>query len=225
MEHRKLSNLILVMWVIVSLLLGSTGGAFAEVPVPGTTGATAARDVAPYNSLMAALAPYQERAQAPASPTDESQVPHYFGPNTNWALSPFTVPDVAVEIAGDGNGATAVASVGANGTVTGITLTSPGSGYTAALVNITGAGTGATAAASVAGSGSVTAITVDARGQRLYGADRVVQRRRRGRNPRAGRQPADRSRVRDGRPAGADAEAGLRHHPDCRSRPAPSPTS
>ena len=29
----------------------------------------------------------------PASPTDSTKVPHYFGPWTNWALSPLTLPD------------------------------------------------------------------------------------------------------------------------------------
>ena len=28
----------------------------------------------------------------PSSPTDESKVPHYFGPWPNWALSPLTLP-------------------------------------------------------------------------------------------------------------------------------------
>ena len=97
----------------------------------------------------------------PISPTDESKVPHYFGPYPNWANSPFTQPDVAVEITGDGAGATAVASVGANGAITGITITSPGSGYSTATVIITGAGTGATADASVTTSGVVTDITVN----------------------------------------------------------------
>ena len=50
------------------------------------------------------------------------------------------------------------------GAVTGITVTDPGSGYTAATVTIGGAGTGATANAVVTTSGSVTAITVDATG-------------------------------------------------------------
>jgi hypothetical protein len=30
---------------------------------------------------------------APTSPTDESQVPHYFGPYPNWANSPYALPD------------------------------------------------------------------------------------------------------------------------------------
>ena len=102
--------------------------------------------------------------QAPISATDETKVPHYFGPFPNWANSPFTLPDVAVAITGDGAGATAMATVGANGAVTGITITNPGSGYTTATVNITGGGTGATADAVVSASGVVTAINVDAGG-------------------------------------------------------------
>ena len=101
---------------------------------------------------------------APASPVDESKVPHYFGPYPNWANSPFTLPDVTVEVAGDGIGATAAAKVGANGAITGITVTDPGSGYTTASVNITGAGTGAAATATVITSGIVTGITVDTPG-------------------------------------------------------------
>jgi hypothetical protein len=101
---------------------------------------------------------------APTSPTDPTQVPHYFGPYPNWANSPLTMADVAVAIVGDGSGATAEASVGANGALTGITITDPGSGYTAADVQITGAGTGASASATITASGAVTAITIDAGG-------------------------------------------------------------
>ncbi len=101
----------------------------------------------------------------PASPVDETKVPHYFGPYPNWANSQFTLPDVAVAIDGDGAGAAATATVGANGTVTGITLTDPGSGYTAATVSFSGAGgTSASATATVAASGAVTSITLDAAG-------------------------------------------------------------
>ena len=103
-------------------------------------------------------------AAAPAGPVDEKTVPHYFGPYPNWANSQFTVADVAVEITGDGAGATATAAVGANGAVTGITLTNPGSGYTSAAVTFTGKGTGAAATATVATSGAVTGVTVDTPG-------------------------------------------------------------
>jgi FtsP/CotA-like multicopper oxidase with cupredoxin domain len=133
MTGRKFLNSTLMVLVLATLVFGSMG-----------QGWTVARALA-----------------APASPTDESKVPHYFGPYPNWANSPFTLPDVAVEITGDGQGATAVASVGANGAVTGITITDPGSGYTSATVNITGAGMDAAATANVTLSGIVSGITVD----------------------------------------------------------------
>jgi len=100
----------------------------------------------------------------PASPTDESKVPHYFGPYPNWANSPFTLPDAGVAISGDGSGATAEATVGANGAVTGVNITNPGTGYTAATVTIGGTGAGATADATVTPTGIVTAIAVTAGG-------------------------------------------------------------
>ncbi|MHB8789567.1 MAG: multicopper oxidase domain-containing protein [Desulfobulbaceae bacterium] len=98
---------------------------------------------------------------APISPTDQTKVPHYFGPFPNWANSPFTLPDIAVTITGDGTGATAMATVGGNGSVTGITITNPGSGYTTAAVNITGGGTGAAADAVINTSAAVVAVNVD----------------------------------------------------------------
>jgi FtsP/CotA-like multicopper oxidase with cupredoxin domain len=100
----------------------------------------------------------------PVSPTDETKIPHYFGPFPNWANSPLTLPDAAVVITGDGTGATATAKVGASGAVTGITITNPGSGYTAATVSITGGGSLATADAQVNTSGVVTAININSGG-------------------------------------------------------------
>ncbi|HZC70433.1 MAG TPA: multicopper oxidase domain-containing protein [Jatrophihabitans sp.] len=100
----------------------------------------------------------------PANPTDQAKVPHYFGPYPNWANSPLTAPDATVAITGDGSGATATATVGANGAVTGLTITDPGSGYTAATIGITGAGTGASADAVVQTTGAVTSIAVDQAG-------------------------------------------------------------
>jgi len=96
----------------------------------------------------------------PALPVDESVVPHYFGPYPNWGLSALTMPDVVVTIDGDGTGATATATVGANGAITGITITNPGSNYTAASVSFTGAGAGAAADAVVTSSNTVVAINV-----------------------------------------------------------------
>src|SRR5665647_1793354 len=97
----------------------------------------------------------------PSSSTDQTVVPHYFGPWPNWALSPLTLSDANVTITGDGTGATATATVGGNGAVTGITVTDPGSGYTSAAVGITGAGTGAAANAVVTLSGAVSSVTVN----------------------------------------------------------------
>ena len=63
-----------------------------------------------------------------------------------------------------GAGATADAIVGANGAVTGLTITNPGHDYTAATVAITGAGSLATASADVQTSGVVTGVVVDIAG-------------------------------------------------------------
>jgi FtsP/CotA-like multicopper oxidase with cupredoxin domain len=135
------------------------GDAISQKPILTKSGKKAA--------LMKAAEAIQRGAisiQMPMDPMDETKVPHYFGPFPNWANSPFTLPDVLVDITGDGTGATATATVGGNGAVTGITITNPGSGYTAAAVNISGGGTGATADAIVNTSGVVTAVNVDAAG-------------------------------------------------------------
>jgi FtsP/CotA-like multicopper oxidase with cupredoxin domain len=62
--------------------------------------------------------------------------------------------------AAPGSGAKATATIGANGAVTSLTLTNPGSGYLAAEVVFTGAGGGASATATVQNSGAVTSVTV-----------------------------------------------------------------
>jgi len=103
----------------------------------------------------------------PSSATDESKVPHYFGPNPNWANSPFRLPDVNVILnGGNGVGATAAATVDpVSGAITAISITNPGSGYTMPpVVSITGAGTEAAATAVVDYSGVVTGVTVDIAG-------------------------------------------------------------
>ncbi len=100
----------------------------------------------------------------PASPTDEAKVPHYFGPYPNWAQSPMTLPDAVVTITGSGTGATAEATVGANGAITGITVTNGGQGYGNAKVDITGSGTGAAASATVVKKGAVVSVTVNTPG-------------------------------------------------------------
>ncbi|MEI6726577.1 MAG: hypothetical protein WCN81_10210, partial [Actinomycetes bacterium] len=101
---------------------------------------------------------------ATGSSATQLAVPHYFGPWTNWAMSPLTLPDATVTITGDGSGATAAATVGADGAVTGIDVTDPGSGYTNAAVTVTGAGDKATASAVITPSGAVNNVNVDLNG-------------------------------------------------------------
>lgn len=107
-------------------------------------------------------------AQAmPASPTDETKVPHYYGPYPNWALSPLPsseISDVTVSNGGTGysasptvtisdtyglgSGATASAVVDGTGVITSITVLTKGSGYIEPVVTITDStGTGAAATA------------------------------------------------------------------------------
>jgi FtsP/CotA-like multicopper oxidase with cupredoxin domain len=100
----------------------------------------------------------------PGGPTDETKVPHYFGPYPNWANSPFTLPDATVTITGNGTGATAEATVGAGGAITSITITNPGHNYTNARVDITGSGTGARADATIVRRGAVVNVTVNSPG-------------------------------------------------------------
>jgi FtsP/CotA-like multicopper oxidase with cupredoxin domain len=100
----------------------------------------------------------------PAPAQDPTKHPHYFGPYPNWANSPLTLPDATVVVTGNGTGATAVATVGANGSVTGITVTDGGSGYSTAKVDIQGSGTGATADATIVKKGAVVGIAVTSAG-------------------------------------------------------------
>ena len=113
-------------------------------------------------------------AAAPASPTDESKVPHYFGPYPNWANSPQVLANAIVEItpvSGDpGSGATATATVDPKlGGITAVSITSPGSGYLVAPdVAITAPGLAPPPTAAVATAqispGVVTSIAVDETG-------------------------------------------------------------
>lgn len=101
---------------------------------------------------------------APTSAVDESKVPHYFGPYPNWANSPLTLPDAQVVITGNGTGATAEATVGANGAITAITITNGGQGYSNAKAAITGSGTGAQADLAIVKKGAVVSVSVTNRG-------------------------------------------------------------
>ncbi len=117
--------------------------------------------------LFGSVSQTQIVTAAPIGPTDESKVPHYFGPNPNWANSPFRLPGAFVDITGGGGtGATASATVDPlSGAITAISVTNPGTGYTSApVVSITGLGADAAAVAVVDYSGVVNAITVNLSG-------------------------------------------------------------
>ena len=86
MKSRKFLNIMLSFIFITSLVFGSV----VQVGAQGS----------------------QRAAAMLASPTDEEKVPHYFGPNPNWALSPLRQADVAVDLTGGGGtGAAAQATV------------------------------------------------------------------------------------------------------------------
>jgi FtsP/CotA-like multicopper oxidase with cupredoxin domain len=113
---------------------------------------------------------HQSLGSSPTSTTDESKVPHYFGPYPNWAYSPQTLADAVVTFSGGGgSGASATATVDPKtGAISGIDVTTPGSGYTATPdVVITAPGITPTAAASataVVSSGAVKSVSVDENG-------------------------------------------------------------
>ncbi len=100
---------------------------------------------------------------APASPTDASSVPHYFGPWANWANSPLTLSKAAVVIGGAGQGATGTAEVDpVTGGIKSIAVTSPGHDYVSGTTTVTidgSTGTAATASATISTSGVVIGFT------------------------------------------------------------------
>ena len=163
-KYQRWIHLILVTAVSLGVGVGQ-GIAAPKKPIPSKSARNAAISQAATTILASPVT-----LSAPASPTDETKVPHYFGPFPNWANSPFTLADATVTIdpPASGTTATATATVGAGGAVTGITITDPGSGYLAApVVTITdsaGTNTSATATATITASGSVTAVNVDAFG-------------------------------------------------------------
>ena len=108
-------------------------------------------------------------AESPSA-TDESKIPHYFGPYSNYANSAQALVNAVVTIeGGEGAGAEAAATVDPKtGGITAIDVTAPGSGYTSAPnVVISSPGITPAAAASahaVISTGSITSIAVDEAG-------------------------------------------------------------
>ena len=142
---KKLASKLFSILVVTALIFGGfiQAGAYAPDTQPAKQGRTS--------------------SAAPISPTDETKVPHYFGPYPNWANSPFRLPNVFVElVGGGGTGATAAATVDPQtGALLDLQIINPGSGYTyAPTVSITGSGTNAEATTTVDYSGVVNAINV-----------------------------------------------------------------
>ncbi|MGN6612329.1 MAG: multicopper oxidase domain-containing protein [Angustibacter sp.] len=134
----------------------------AACAVPVTMAQAPASAGLPVQQRLAAMA-----SSGPASPVDETKVPHYFGPYPNWANSPLTLPKASVQITGGGgSGAEARAQVDpVTGGIASIDVTSPGSGYGfGTQVTITGDGSGATASPQIVTSGTVTGYSVTAGG-------------------------------------------------------------
>ncbi len=142
MFKRKFINVIVSLLVLSSVLLRAAS--------PMSASAQMKSPVTPSNMQI--------------GPTDETKVPHYFGPYSNYANSAFTLAAATVTITGDGTDAEATATVGGDGAVTGITITNPGSGYTTASIDISGAGTGASADAVITATGVVSGVNVGTKG-------------------------------------------------------------
>src|SRR5512147_2666841 len=139
-SYKALNRFISILMVLSLLFNGSIG--IIQVSAQGAQ--------SPVGNSTSAM---------PMNPTDETKVPHYFGPYPNWANSPLTQPNAVIEIQGDGSGATAVAQV--NPVTLGIDsiqITAPGSGYTHANVIITGGNSDAAATATVNTTGIVTSV-------------------------------------------------------------------
>jgi FtsP/CotA-like multicopper oxidase with cupredoxin domain len=150
---------------LTALLAATVAVVMSATVAPAFAGSNGARAAAP-----ASAAVRDAVAAVPISPTDPTKVPHYFGPYPNWANSPQGLPDAIVTISGGGGtGAEATASVNAKtGGLTGIAVTKPGTGFTAApSVVISSPGlvpTAPAAATAVISSGVVTSVAVIAAG-------------------------------------------------------------
>jgi FtsP/CotA-like multicopper oxidase with cupredoxin domain len=98
------------------------------------------------------------KAAVDSSPVpDAAKTPHYFGPYANYANSPQHLPAAIVDfgkpVAPGGIQAMGSAILNAAGAITGVTVTTPGTGYASApSVTFTGPGAGASATATLGGS-------------------------------------------------------------------------
>ncbi|WP_345305805.1 multicopper oxidase domain-containing protein [Candidatus Villigracilis saccharophilus] len=164
MARQKFSNLVLAILVIASLVLGGFSPAQALEQAP-----------APVEKAIEEITIPEAPAAAPIDPVDETLVPHYFGPYPNWANSPQVLADAVVTITpnvGEPDPGTIVAAEATasvdprTGVISGVTITSPGTGYTLAPnVAITSTTPGMPTTPAVANAeislGVLSSITVD----------------------------------------------------------------
>ena len=165
---------------LLCFLLATVAGFWPLNPVCAATN-TLKKPILTKSGRNAAIAAAAEAIPMamPGPEIDPTKIPHYFGPWPNYAHSQFTLPDAIVTFTptdGNGSGAKATATVGANGAITGITITDPGSEYTSipdvVITDTVGTNTSATAVAEITTTAAVTAINVnkDANGDPVGGA-------------------------------------------------------
>src|SRR5450756_2695272 len=80
-RDRMMRRKLLALLAVVALCATAAGPVIAKTAPNGGT--------APAAAVV---------SNAPASPVDQTKVPHYFGPYPNWANSPLTQPDAVVTI-------------------------------------------------------------------------------------------------------------------------------
>src|SRR5450631_3853222 len=159
------------MLALMSFSFGQVGASASQVATLTKAPAAvpvAVQAAAPAAAKAAAPAVAPAALNGPASPTDKSKVPHYFGPYPNFVNSPQVLSDAVVTITGGGGeGAVGRATVDPKtGAVTAITVTKPGEGYTSLpTVKITSPGVtiaapNVAAATAVLSAGVVKSFTV-----------------------------------------------------------------
>ncbi len=182
MKTHKYINIILSLLAVFSLVFGGISPAPVlakgqtpptSTPAPTISGGTGnthghvtpaerqAAAVRAAKARAAGLLTPEQMTKAAAPAMNPGGTPDYFGTTPNYANSPIPA---SVGIAGDGTGASAVATLTLAGAVAGITVTNGGSGYTDAATTATligGGGTGAVLNPVIdAGSGAITSINV-----------------------------------------------------------------
>ncbi len=161
MRRYRLFSFVMVAVLSVGVMAPAVAGLASPAKVLAEDPAAT-----PAPAKPAASTPSGAVSGPPASATDESRIPHYYGPYANWGWSPQAMVDAIVTLQrapGDttGTGAEASATVDPkDGSVISITVTSPGSGYTLPpVVQITSPGVTPTSVA--VGAARISAGVID----------------------------------------------------------------